>query len=101
MKKIKTKRSDLYRQIRELKSQSGVRHYEAYADLYKASVDKMMASGVILELTAVGGKTLINPVLIRDGLSNKTIVCLREDIQRSLKIEALLSDIKEDSSPKN
>lgn len=57
-------------------------HY-ADANIAKASVDKKMASGVILTITALGGGEIIHPVLIRDGLSNETVEALRGDFRRS------------------
>lgn len=61
-----------------------VHQYHA-ADHYlgSASIDKMMASGVILQLTALGGREIVQPVLIRDGLSNETIEAIRNDLRRS------------------
>jgi hypothetical protein len=44
------------------------------------------ASGVLLQLTAVGGEDIIPPIMIRDGLSLETIDALRREIQRSIDL---------------
>jgi len=58
-------------------------HYFADLALAKCHVDKLRASGVILTITGLGGKPLVDPVLIRDGLSAETIDAIRADLRRS------------------
>lgn len=60
--------------------------HAASANLHKFSADYMMGGGVVLELTALGGKLQISPVLIRDGLSKDTILCLQKDLMRSYEV---------------
>lgn len=55
------------------------------ADLNKASMDKMHGSGVIITLTALGGRQLIEPTLITNGLSDTTIQALKADMVRSFE----------------
>ena len=50
-----------------------------------------MASGVILELTALGGKEIIPPVMIRDGLSQATIKAIQNDLCRSFELATLVN----------
>ena len=45
-----------------------------------------MSSGVLLQFTGVGGKELVNPVMIRDGLSDATIAAIKADLQRSFDL---------------
>lgn len=45
-----------------------------------------MASGVMIELTALGGTPLAAPFVIKDGLSKETIEALQRDIHRSWEI---------------
>ena len=42
-----------------------------------------MASAVVLELTGLGGREIIPPVAIVNGLSQDTIDCIQQDIARS------------------
>ena len=48
-----------------------------------------MSSGVLLELTGIGGKEFILPVMILDGLSKKTIDAIKEDIKRSYDLAVM------------
>ena len=75
--------ADLQRQNVELLA--GQVHQYHHADHYigGASIDKMMASGVVLTITALGGRKIVEPVLIRDGLSNETIEAIKADLRRS------------------
>lgn len=75
-------RADLQRKVKELEAQLASTYAFAAKDLHKAG-DALMASGALLELHALGGRELIRPVLIRDGLSADTIEALRRDIIRS------------------
>ncbi len=86
MKANKKSRDDLLREIKELESQIVYMLHSASEGLHKFSVDRMMGSGVVLELTALGGKLKIAPVLIRDGLSKDTILCLQKDLMRSYEV---------------
>lgn len=81
-KKPKPTRADLQRQTKELTAQLACSYHFASAELHKAG-DALKASGVLIELHALGGRQLINPVVIADGLSADTIAALRRDIARS------------------
>lgn len=84
MKKIKpTKpsRETLERKVIELTAQLASSYHFASATLPKAK--DLMGSGVLVQLTALGGKELINPVVIQNGLSEATIEALMNDIRRS------------------
>ncbi len=82
--KRKTKtNADLKREVLELSAQLAHAYHFANADLHKAGTAHKMASGVLLQLTAIGGKEIICPVMIKDGLSEETIAAIRKDLKRS------------------
>jgi hypothetical protein len=89
MKKIKVTKTILNRRILELKSQLAHSYHFASAEIHKASTDRLMASGCLLQLTDIGGKEIINPILIKDGLSPDTIAAIKKDIQRSYDLAIL------------
>lgn len=84
MAKRETK-ADLARRVVELEAQLASSYHFASATLDKAG-DCLMASAVIVRLTALGGREIINPIAIRDGLSRETIEALRRDIGRSFEL---------------
>lgn len=76
-------RADLQREVKELKAQLVHQYHFASATIAKADIDHLMGSGVLLELSALGGRAIIEPVVIRDGLSADTIAALQRDLARS------------------
>lgn len=82
---MKKTKNELKQEIKELKAQLAHTYHFVSISLSKAGTDRMMGSGVMLELTALGGRQLIIPVMIRDGLSKETIVAIQKDIIRSYK----------------
>jgi hypothetical protein len=88
-KPVKPTRQQLERQILELESQLAHRYRFAELEIDKASTAKMMASGVLLQLTALGGREIINPVVIRDGLSPETIAAIKADLHRSYELTVM------------
>jgi predicted mannosyl-3-phosphoglycerate phosphatase (HAD superfamily) len=85
-KKMKKTRAELERKILELKSSSVVAHHIAHRCVEDASIGKMMASGVLLQLSSLGGRDIVT-VCIGDGLSDETIECLKKDIKRSQDLD--------------
>lgn len=79
----------LARQAYELGAQLPVALYSAHADIAKAGADKMMASGVIVSISALGGRELAGPFCIGDGLSAETVAAIRADIVRSLMLKTV------------
>ena len=77
--------ADLQRKIRELEAQSATAARAALRDIDKAD-DRLMGSAVIVTLTALGGREIVAPFAIRDGLSPNTIQALREDIARTMTL---------------
>lgn len=83
-KKTKNQRIiELERQLKEAQAQQIHTHYFASIDIDKFGIDKMTGSGVILELSALGGRTVLTPVTISDGLSAETIAAIKADLVRS------------------
>jgi len=82
----KPTRKDLERQVIELKGQLACVYAFASSDVEKASTKHMMGSGVLLQLTALGGREIIKSVVIRDGLSDETIEALKKDLARSYEL---------------
>lgn len=74
-------KAELRRKVSELESQLAMSYHFADAELHKAGA--LMGSGCVITLTALGGRELIKPVMILDGLSPATIAALRADIVRS------------------
>jgi hypothetical protein len=70
-------------------SQIHVYHFAA-GSVDKASTKHLMASGVVITLTALGGREIFKPVLIRDGLSDETIAALKADFVRSYELATIL-----------
>lgn len=85
----KPTRKDLERQVLELKGQLACIYAQASRDIEKAGADHMTASGVLLQLTALGGREIIKPVVIRDGLSDETIEALKKDLARSYELATM------------
>lgn len=85
MKKPSKAKADnviLRRKVAELEAQLASSYHFASATLDSAA-DKMQGGAVILRLTALGGRELIVPVAIKNGLSAESIAALRADISRS------------------
>lgn len=83
IKKRKLTRDELQRKILELESQ--LIHVYHFADQYLAGIKpgSFTGSGVLLQLTAIGGREIVPPVMIKDGLSADTIAAIRRDLVRS------------------
>lgn len=72
----------------ELAASSMCAHKSAYSNIKWANTESRMASGVLLTLTAIGGKEIIQ-VMIGDGLSDSTIAAIRADIKRSQELQLI------------
>ena len=75
---------DLERKLLEAQAQQIHNYHFASHELKKMGTTHCMGSAVIVTFTVLGGKT-INPVAIRDGLSEATINALQEDMRRSFE----------------
>lgn len=83
IKKPKPTKAQLARKVKELEAQLASSYHFAGCTIDKASTDYLMASGVLLELTFLGGRQAITPVVIKDGLSKETIAAIKADMRRS------------------
>lgn len=83
VKKKGPTKAELQRKIKELEAQQAYTYHVASLGLPKADEAHFMASAVVLELTALGGREIIPPVAIVNGLSPDTIEALQRDIARS------------------
>lgn len=81
--------AELERKLAEAQAASVHNYHFTDIELGKASTKHMMGSGVIITLTALGGVKLVEPTLIRDGLSEETIKALRADLVRSYQLATL------------
>lgn len=81
--------ADLNRKLFEAKAQYASAAGAAFDNLPKAA--DYHASGVIIQITAIGGKEVIAPVMIRDGLSQGAIKALQDDICRSFELATLVN----------
>lgn len=87
MKKLTN--AELQRKIVELESQLAFAYARASEQVKKASSDNLMASGAIVTITALGGRVIMSPICIRDGLSHDTIKALQADILNSYNLATL------------
>lgn len=85
MKRKAPTKADLARKVLELESSLASSYHFAAHDLHKAG-SCLMASGVLVQLTAIGGRELVLPFMVKDGLSDATIAALRADIVRSFEL---------------
>lgn len=85
----KPTRAELQRKLIEMESQLAHAYHFADAYLDKASNARCMGGGVMLELTASGGRKIIDPVMIKDGLSPETIEAIRKDLVRSYELAVM------------
>ena len=79
----------LKRENLELQAGMAFSYHTADMEIHKTNTKTRMGSGVLLQLSAIGGKDIINPVMIRDGLSDETIECLKKDIARSYELTTM------------
>lgn len=76
--------AELQRRVMELEAQHPAASRAALRDLPKAG-DSLHASAAVLTITALGGRVIVGPVAIRDGLSAQAIDALRADVNASLQ----------------
>lgn len=89
MVKKSSTRQELERKILELESQLVHRCHFASQSIDRAGTKNLMGSGVIISLVVLGGREIIEPLCIRDGLSDETITAIKADIARSYEIATM------------
>lgn len=87
--------ADLRRRISDLEAQVASRAAWAHDEIEGAG-EALMASAAILEIRALGGRQIVAPVAIRDGLSREAIAALKADLRRSFG----LATLKQPKEPK-
>ena len=80
--------AELRQRISDLEAQIASRCGYA-ADEIDGAGDKLMSSSVILEIRALGGRKIVKPVAIRDGLSRETIEAIKTDLRRSFALATI------------
>ena len=88
MKTKKPTYADLARQNMELKAQLAYVYASASKDMQNVGA-ALMGGGVLVQMHALGGRELIKPVVIRDGLSDATIQAFKADLLRSYELATL------------
>lgn len=88
MKKVKQTKAQLRRKVLELESQLAHAYHFASATIDKAGPN-LMGSGVVLQLSYLGGANVFSPVCIKDGLSLDTIAALKSDLVRSFELTTM------------
>lgn len=91
---------ELNHEIDELKAQLAHVYAFASSELPRLSTDRLMASGVFMRLHKIGQSEPLISVVIRDGLSKRTINSLLDDFRRSYDLatahQPSLNLLKED-----
>lgn len=85
----KPTRQEMKQKIRELEAQLVHRYHFASRTIDKAGTKNLVGSGVIISLVMLGGREIIEPLCIRDGLSDETIAALKADFARSYEIATM------------
>lgn len=64
----------------------------AYHDLKNCGVNRYMASGLVITITNLEGKEVVEPFMCQDGLEESTISALQQQIKKTETL-ALISKI--------
>lgn len=87
--KLKDRIAELERKLFEAKAQYASTLGAAFDAMPKAS--DYMGSGVIVQISALGGKEIAPAFLIRDGLSAASVRSLQDDISRSFELATMVN----------
>lgn len=87
---LKAQIGALERKLFEARTQYAATIGAAFDAIPKAGSD-YHASGIILQITALGGKEVIPPVMIRDGFSPATVKAIQDDLARSFELATLVN----------
>ena len=74
---------ELERKLAEAQALQIHNYHFASVGIEKASINKFMGSAVIITVTALGGREIVAPVAIKNGLSDATIKAIQDDLLRS------------------
>lgn len=75
--------AELERQLMEAKAAQIHNYHFSSLALEKAGEAQYMGSGLIITITALGGREIVAPTMICNGLSKETINALQADLLRS------------------
>lgn len=87
--KLEQELSDANRRVMELKAQLASTLGAAFDAMPRAG--DYHGSAVLLTLTALGGRELVAPVAIRDGLSPATVAAIQDDLRRSFELATMVN----------
>jgi hypothetical protein len=76
--------AQLQRQIIELQAQMRHSHVSALSEINKCG-DSLFSSAAVLQITGLGGRVILGPISIANGLSENTIQCIKDDIKLSMQ----------------
>lgn len=82
-KRKKPTKAELQRKVEDLEAQLASSYHFADIGLGKAVYPEYMGSAVVMQIRALGGHSIVDPVAIRDGLSVETVEAIKADLKRS------------------
>ena len=77
--------AELERKLTEAMAGQVQVYHHASSGITKASTQHLAASGAVITITALGGREIVGPTLILNGLSDATITALKADFVRSFE----------------
>ena len=69
--------------IMMLEAQQVSRLHTSYMEVQKLSMNNYKGSGLIIQITNLSGKVVLQPTMIADGLSNDLIAALKDNFSAS------------------
>jgi hypothetical protein len=86
-----TMKKPTYKQLEQRLIEALAQHAHVYhfASNSIHKTENLMGSGVLLQLTFLGGKEVFPPVVIRDGLSRETIEAIKADLKKSYNLAVM------------
>ena len=91
---MKTKKPNLAFELTKQHAQDISALSAAHREAAKLTNEKYMASGLIIEIRDLSGKTVLGPVMIADGLNTDTVRALRADIANTYNARLALNHLK-------
>lgn len=79
----KKTRKQLELEIKTLEAQLSSSYHFADAYIKKLTRERLMASGILVQITYLNGKEAVTPFVAKDGFSDETITALRKELKYS------------------
>ena len=79
----KISKQDSDKAVTTQRSQQYSAYHFAHENIKRLNNDRLRGSGAIITITQLDGKSCVEPVMIRDGLSDATIKAIQADLKRS------------------